>query len=144
VEFVIVGGVSAVVHGSVMATYDLDICYNRSAANLRQLARALAPFHPRPRGIATALPFIWDERTLSNGTVFTLETDVGGIDLLAEVAGVGAFFEVKQRSVIGRAFGLELAVLDLPGLIAAKRAAGRPKDLAALPELESLLETRDS
>ena len=86
------------------------------------------------------LPFVWDEVTLRNGTVFTLQTDIGEIDLLAEVAGLGAFNDVKQHSIIVEAFGRQIATLDLPGLIRAKRATGRQKDLIALAKLESLLE----
>lgn len=143
VDFVIIGGVAATLHGSAMVTYDLDVCYSRAASNLRRLKEALAPFHPRPRGIPGSLPFIWDEATLRNVSVLTLETDIGEIDLLAEVAGLGAFEQVKAHSARVEAFGREIDALDLRGLIQAKRAAGRPKDLAALAELESLLEAAD-
>jgi hypothetical protein len=89
------------------------------------------------------LPFIWDEATLRNATVLTLLTDLGEIDLLAEVAGVGTWDDVKAHSIIVDAFDRKIATLDLPSLIQAKRAAGRAKDLAALPELESLLEASE-
>src|SRR5277367_3511131 len=99
VDFVVIGGLAATLHGSAQVTYDLDICYSRVAVNLRRLVEALAPFHPRLRGIPDGLPFVWDETTLRNGTVFTLQTDIGEIDLLAEVTGLGAFDEVKQHSI---------------------------------------------
>ena len=144
VEFVILGGVSAILHGSARFTKDLDICFSRSAANLRKLALALAPFHPRLRDLPETLPFVWDETTLRNGTVFTLKTDLGDIDLLAEVAGLGEFDAVKARSVLVNVFDRNVSTLDLPALIAAKKAAGRPKDLESLHELESLLEAQQS
>ena len=140
VEFVIIGGWSAILHGSVYVTRDLDVCYSRAPANLKRLAKALSPFHPVLRDLPPGLPFLWDDVTLRNGTVFTLKTDLGDIDLLAEVAGVGVFDQVSHHSVVMQAFGREVRVLDLPGLIAAKRASGRPKDQLALPELEALLE----
>ena len=143
VEFVVIGGVSASFHGSARVTYDLDICYSRDPANLRRLAAALSPFHPRPRGFPADLPFLWDERTLQNGTVFTLGTDLGAIDLLAEVAGLGAYDQVKAHSIVVEAFGRRVATLNLAGLIQSKRAAGRERDLSALPELESLLEAEE-
>ena len=143
VDFVVIGGVSATFHGSARVTYDLDVCYSREFANLQRLARALESFRPRPRGFPAGLPFVWDERTLRNGTVFTLETEIGEIDLLAEVLGVGGFDDVRRHSVPVAAFEREFAVLDLPGLVSAKRAAGREKDLSALPELEGLLEARE-
>jgi hypothetical protein len=143
VDFVVIGGLSAVFHGSVHGTHVLDICYSRAPANLLLLAGALAPFHPRPRGIPAELPFVWDEVTLRNSTVFTLQTDIGEIDLLAEVAGLGAFEDVKKHSIMVEAFDRRIATLDLRGLIRAKRAAGREKDLSALAELESILEAED-
>jgi hypothetical protein len=51
VDFVVIGGLAATLHGSAQVTYDLDICYSRASANLRRLVEALAPFHPRPRGV---------------------------------------------------------------------------------------------
>jgi hypothetical protein len=141
VEFVVIGGLSATFHGSARVTYDLDVCYSRTSANLRRLATALAPYHPRPRGFPAGLPFVWDEATLRNSTVLTLQTDLGEIDLLAEVAGLGAFEEVRKQSIAIHVFDRDVATLNLPALISSKRAAGRDKDLAAIPELESLLES---
>jgi hypothetical protein len=140
VDFVVIGGVSATLHGSATVTYDLDICYSRAAANLERLAASLGPFHPRPREFPEGVPFFWDARTLRNVAILTLQTTLGEIDLIAEVAGIGGFEKVKAHSISVEAFGREIATLDLPALILAKRAAGRPKDIAALAELESLLE----
>lgn len=108
VDFVVIGGVSATFHGSSRA-YDLDICYSRASSNLKRLSAALAPFHPRPRGFPDSLPFIWDEATLRNGTVFTLQTDLGELDLLAEVAGLGAYADAIARSIAVEAFGRRVA-----------------------------------
>ncbi|HEX4136169.1 MAG TPA: hypothetical protein VHY84_16265 [Bryobacteraceae bacterium] len=80
---------------------------------------------------------------LRNATVLTLQTDIGEIDLLAEVAGLGGWDDVKSRSIDIDAFDRHISILNLPSLIQAKRAAGREKDLAALPELESLLEASE-
>ena|ERR1700733_5639789 len=140
VEFVVIGGLSANLHGSARVTFDIDVCYSRVTSNLKRLSVALAPFHPRPQGFPAELPFVWDETTLRNSTVLTLQTDLGEIDLLAEVAGLGSWDDVKARSIAVEAFDRKISILDLPSLIQAKRAAGREKDLAALPELESLLE----
>jgi hypothetical protein len=116
--------------------------WRRAAAPfaLQKLVQALAPFHPRLRDFPPELPFVWDEATLRNGTLFTLSTDLGGVDLLGEVLGVGNFDQVKEESVQVEAFGRQLWTLNLRGLIQSKKAAGRQKDLRILPELESLLE----
>jgi len=72
VAFIVVGGAAAIAHGSVRLTSDLDIVYQRSAANLDRLAAALAPFHPYLRGAPPGLPFRWDRGTLLRGMNFTL------------------------------------------------------------------------
>ena len=143
VEFVIIGGVAASLHGSAHVTFDLDICYSRTPANLHRLAAALKPFHPRLRDLGPDPPFIWDEVTLRNGSVFTLHTDLGKIDLQAEVAGVGAYQEAHAGAIQLTAFGRQVAILNLQTLMRSKRAAGRTQDLLVLPELESLAEAQE-
>ncbi len=143
VEYVIIGGVAATVHGSATATYDLDLCYSRNDANLERVARALAPLHPHLRGADADLPFKFDAQTLRNGLNFTLSTDAGDLDLMGEVAGVGAYGAVLANSEDFEIYNRKRHVLKLDALIRAKRAAGRPKDLNALPELEALLALRN-
>jgi hypothetical protein len=138
IEFVIIGGVAGSVHGSTQATFDLDVCYERGEDNLKRLAEMLSPLHPRLRGAPAGLPFVWDAETLRRGLNFTLHTDLGDLDLIGEVPGVGSYEQVRQASVTLSLFGVECAVLSLDGLIAAKRATGRAKDKLILPELEAL------
>lgn len=72
--------------------------------------------------------------------MFRLNTDLGVIDLLAEVCGIGTYGDVYGSSVEVEAFGRRIRALELRALIQAKKAAGRTKDLLMLPELEGLLE----
>ena len=143
VEFVVIGGFSAILHGSAHATLDLDILFSRGTDNFARLTRALAPYHPRPDGFPEGLPFLWEEATLRNGTVFTLKTDLGRIDLMTEVSGLGSFSEIWEQSVEADLYGRRVRTLSLQDLIKAKRAAGRVKDLQVLPELESIQEALD-
>ncbi len=143
VDFLVIGGFAASLHGSAYVTNDLDIFYSRSALNLRKIKDALAPFHPRPRGFPPEAPFVWDEATLRNSSILTLKTTFGDLDLLAEVAGLGDFASVRARAKIVSVFGRDVPVLDKRSLIDAKRAAGRTKDLLTIPELESLLEAEE-
>lgn len=49
VEFIIIGGWSAILHGSRHSHIDLDIFYSRRTDNLKRLTQALAPYHPQLR-----------------------------------------------------------------------------------------------
>jgi hypothetical protein len=140
VDFVIVGGVAIRIHSSAYVTLDLDFCYARTKENFKKIVSALSPFNPRPRNFPKNLPYFFDERTLQNATNFTFETTIGDIDLLGEVAGVGVYAEVEKASVIFDLYERKVRVLSIDALIAAKRAAGRTKDLLVLPELEALRE----
>jgi hypothetical protein len=142
VDFIVVGGLAAAAHGAARVTYDLDVVYSRRADNLVRLARALERVHPYLRGAPPGLPFRWDTETLRHGLNFTLTTSVGDIDLLGEISGGGGFEELLPESLRVQAFGIECWCLGLEKLIQVKRAAGRPKDLEAIAELEVLLEER--
>jgi predicted nucleotidyltransferase len=144
VEFIIIGGMAAVAHGSAYLTGDLDLCYSRKKKNLQKLGEALAPFHPRLRGAPPDLPFSLDTHTLRSGLNFTLTTDFGNLDILGEVSGLGGYGEALSFSEEVELYGMRCGVLTLEGLIKTKRAAGRAKDLMLLSELEALLEIRKS
>jgi predicted nucleotidyltransferase len=140
VEFILVGGLAGVAHGSARSTQDVDVVYARGDANLERLVRALAPLHPYLRGAPRGLPFSWDARTVRAGLNFTLETDAGDLDLLGEIAGGGTYEELLPETIEIRVFGSAIRCLALRKLIEVKRAAGRPKDLEAIAELEALFE----
>lgn len=139
VKFVVVGGVAATAHGSRRVTDDIDICYDTSKANTTRLAGLLAEWNAYPRGIEQGFPFFMDERQFRTTPIMTLTTHEGFIDVLDVVKGVGEYAKCRERSTQVEAFGIRFRVLDLPALIAAKRATGRPKDIDQLQELEALL-----
>ena len=139
IECVIVGGVAGILHGSEFPTTDLDVCYSRSPANLQKLAIALRTVHARLRGAPENIPFLLDTQTLSKGLNFTFITDVGNLDLLGEVRGIGYYDEAVEGASSCELFGYEFRVVALGKLVLAKRAAGRPKDLVAVTELEAIL-----
>lgn len=141
-QFVVIGGVAAILHGAARATYDVDVIYARDRENIRRIVAALKPFAPYLRGAPKGLPFVWDEQTVRNGLNFTLESSVGDVDLLGEVIGGGDYAAVLPHSEPAVAFGFPCRVVTLEKLIQLKRAAGRPKDLESLAELQVLLEER--
>lgn len=140
VEYILIGGVAATVHGSSRLTQDVDICYARTDANLDRLVRALRALKPYLRGAPRGLPFEWSARTLRSGLNFTLTTSAGDIDLLGEVTGGGGYDDLIGHTIDVILFSHRTKCLDLEWLIATKRAAGRPRDLEAIAELEALRE----
>lgn len=142
VEFILVGGVAGNLLGAARATYDVDIVYRRTAPNLTRLVEALSPVQPYLRGASPGLPFVFDIATLERGLNFTLTTALGDLDLLGEVAGGGSFDALLAESYEVELFGHRCRSVTLDGLIRLKRAAGRPKDLDALAELEALRDER--
>jgi hypothetical protein len=142
VDFVLIGGAAMQMQGSAHLTEDLDFCYGRSGKNLERLALALAPHHPKLRNAPENLPFHFDAATIKRGLNFTLLTDLGALDFLGEVSGVGDYEAVKRNSETIAIFGMDCRVLTLEALIRSKKAAGRKRDLEVIPELEGLLELR--
>jgi hypothetical protein len=140
VDFIIVGGVAATMHGSARVTQDLDIVYARDEGNLARLVGALRRHRPYPRGAPRGLPFTWDMETLRRGLNFTLTTDLGDLDLLGEITGGGTHDELFPHSIEVEAFGFRCRCLDLDTLVRVKRAAGRPRDLEAVAELQVIRE----
>jgi hypothetical protein len=110
----------------------------RAAENLARLQQALAPYSPYLRGAPAGLPFEWSVQTLQRGLNFTLTTNIGDIDLLAEIPGGGRYEDLLPHSSPITVFGRQIRLLDLPWLIHVKRAAGRPRDLEVIAELEAL------
>lgn len=140
VQFIVVGGLAATIHGSPRLTQDLDIVYSRTPENLERVVRALQPFHPYLRGAPPGLPFLFDARTLKSGLNFTFVTDLGWMDLLGEVTGGGDYDRLLPHSSDMTMFGVQIKVLNLDKLIDVKRAAGRPKDFESIAELEAIRE----
>ena len=140
IEFILIGGVAGNMHGTARLTYDIDVVYNRSKKNMEALVECLRPHKPYMRGAPPGLPFKLDLQTLRNGLNFTLITSLGDLDLLGEVVGGGTYRDLLSHTVVFDGYGVEFKCVDLPTLIKLKRAAGRPKDLESIAELEALLE----
>jgi hypothetical protein len=142
VDFIVVGGVAAVVQGSARVTMDLDVVYSRRHENIDRLVTALSPLNPCLRGAPPGLSFRWDAETVRRGLNFPLTTSLGDVDLVGEIAGGGGYNALLPHSAHTVVFGVECFCLGLEKLIAVKRAAGRPKDLETIAELEAIWEER--
>jgi predicted nucleotidyltransferase len=144
VEFIIIGGAAAVLHGSSRLTEDLDVVYRRSPENIARLVQALRDQSPYPRGAPLGLPFRWSEATVRMGLNVTLTTALGPLDLLGEVTGGGRYEDLLDHYIPVEVAGVACRCLDLETLIRVKRAAGRPRDLEVIAELEAIREEQQS
>lgn len=142
VKCIVIGGWAATIHGSARSTNDVAFVYSREPLNLARLAAALEPFQPYLRGAPPGLPFRWDAVTIRQGLNFTLTTTIGDVDFLGEVAGGGSYEQLLADTIEVEAFGVRYRCVTLEKLIQRKRAAGRPRDLEVIAELQALLEER--
>lgn len=138
VDFVIVGGYAGVVHGCTYVTQDVDIACDFSPANLLALQRAVSDLHPVHRMTPGRKPL---ELTPDNAAEFRnlyLNTDLGHLDCLSEVQGIGPYEHVKQASQPVEVEGMPLRVLTIEALITAKEAMHRPRDREAIRQLKAI------
>lgn len=143
VDFVVIGGVAVLLQALPRFTKDLDIVYDPSPANLRRLGDLLVRLHARLRGLPEDLPFVPDARALRQTQILTLETDLGGLDLLLAPDGSPPYDELRRRADVFELDDMAFRVAAIDDLIAMKQAAGRPQDLADLEALRVARELDD-
>lgn len=139
VDFVVIGGVAVNLQGYARFTKDLDMVYATNAANLERLGTVLVELGARLRGVADDVPFVPDGPTLKRTSILTLDTPLGGLDLLVEPDGAARYEEIRERAIVVDLDGVEIRVVSLDDLLSMKRAAGRPQDLA---DIDALLTAR--
>ena len=140
VEFVIIGGVCGIMHGVSLVTTDLDVCCPFAPDNLYRIQAAVKDLHPSHRLTANKLPLELTDELCARLKNLYLQTDLGKLDCLGEVAGVGDYEAVLRNSVVFRLSYGDFRVLNLDAAIAAKEALGRPRDLEAATQLRAIKE----
>jgi transcriptional regulator with XRE-family HTH domain len=142
VDFVVIGSVAAVLHGSARATFDLDVCFASNAENLEALGSTLVGLRAQLRGVSEAVPFVPDAAALRRVEVLTLTTTAGDLDVLRAPSGAPRYDVLRGHADRYDVGGFEVRVASVEDLIAMKTAAGRPKDLGDIEELEAILRLR--
>lgn len=144
VQFVLIGGLAARLHGSPTVTIDVDICPSRDQENLERLAESLEEMQARLRSVDETVPFKADAKTLKRSTNLTLMTSLGALDVLGEPAGTDGYQSLVANAITFDVEGLPLKVASLDDLIRMKEASGRPKDRIELEVLGALRDELDS
>jgi hypothetical protein len=139
-EFVVIGGVCVVYHGAPIATFDLDVCCPFGEANVRKIEAAVQDLHPVHRLTANRLPLELTRSTFATLENLYLQTDLGKLDCLGHVKGIGDFKAVREQSVEASFSYGRFHFLNLDALIIAKKAAGRDHDLDAVRRLLAIKE----
>lgn len=142
VDFVVIGGVAVAVQGYGRSTKDLDITYATNGANLERLGAALIELEARLRGVADDVPFVPDAPTLRRIAILTLDTADGPLDLLVRPDGAAPYERLRERADVIDLDGATIHVVSIDDLLAMKRAAGRPQDLADIDALETVKRLR--
>jgi len=138
VDFVIIGGFAGVIHGCTYLTQDVDICCDFSPANLLALQKAVSNLHPVHRMTPKRKRLELTEESCKQFKNLYLDTDIGQLDCVGFIDGLGDYQRVKRASKLVKVRGAKLRVLNLNALIKAKRAMNRPCDRQALLQLEAI------
>lgn len=139
VEFIVVGGAAAVLHGAPITTEDLDIVHRRSPENVSRLKALLDELDARVRELANRRLPPQESALLGDGHVL-LSTRLGPLDCLGTLIDGRGFEELVSHSESIKDEGVEFLVVDLPTLIEFKTKTGRSKDRLMLPVLIALAE----
>ena len=141
VDYVLIGGLAAVAHGSPFPTEDADITPDPARANLERLSAALVELDARIRiaGEADGVAFSHDADSLAAGQTWNLTTGAGDLDLSFEPEGTGGFADLNRDAEPVELYGVVVRIASLADVIRSKQAANRPKDQRVLPTLRELL-----
>lgn len=140
VEYVLIGGLAANLHGSPLVTNDADITPRRTKPNLRRLTDALVDLDARIRTAKEpdGLEFARDAGFLERMKMVNMQTRAGDFDISFEPGGLSGYEELAAHAVSFEIFGVRVQVAALRDIIASKEATNRAKDQAALPVLYAL------
>ena len=142
VRFVLIGGYACIVHGGTLNTVDIDVCCDFTPDNLLRIQQAISDLHPVHRMTPQRLPFSLTNEACQHLNKLYLDTDLGQLDCVSTVQGLGDFEHVKKMSEIIEIDDITLNVLNRAALIKSKKAMNRPRDREAVRELEAIIKVR--
>jgi hypothetical protein len=140
VAFILVGGFAAVAQGAMITTFDVDIVHSRTEDNLDKLLGVLTRLDAYYRGRPGGNRLPPDREALAGPGHSLLMTSLGPLDVLGEIEGHRAYAQLIDHTENVPVAGRSVRMLSLEMIVQLKRASTHPKDVQALPALESALE----
>jgi hypothetical protein len=137
VNFVVVGEFAEIAHGCTFVTQDIDICCDFDSDNLLRLQKALSDLNPVHRMTPKRKKFELSGTKSGQFKNLYLDTDIGQLDCVGFVEGIGDYSQVKQASVPVKMQNIEIHILGIDSLIKTKKAMNRPRDRQAVIQLEA-------
>ena len=142
VDFVLIGGLAALAHGSPFPTRDVDVTPDKDLANLGRLSDALTELGAMVRFDDEAMAFNHDAESLAAAGVWNLRTKFGDLDISMVPNGTEGYPDLIRDSVPTAIIDVVVPVASLADIIRSKQAANRPKDQRVLPTLREILASR--
>lgn len=137
-DFVLIGGFAAVLHGCNQTTRDIDVCVAFSPDQIAQLRTILSPLHPKHRMTTDKRSFLDQPQDVTRLKNLYLETDLGVLDLVSRIEAVGDYYDVLRHAEVIEIFGGHCHLISIDDLIRSKRALGRHRDLIVVTELTAI------
>lgn len=138
IDFVLIGGFAAVLHGCNQTTRDIDICLVLSPEEIRRLRATLQPLNPRHRMTRDKLSFLEYPKNLDGINNLYLETDLGVLDIVSQVEAVGDFYDILKNAIEIELYHQKCRLISVDDLIKNKTALGRHRDLVVVEELKAV------
>lgn len=135
IDFVVIGGFAGVLHGSTLVTRDLDVCTVLTPENIEKLRVLFKDLHPKHRMTPQRLSFLSIPPAGQSLNNLYLETDLGIVDFITDVLGVGGFQQLSKNAETIELKGQKIKIIGIADLIKAKQSLGREKDKLAATEL---------
>lgn len=140
VDYVLVGGLAAIAHGSTQSTRDFDAVVPLTIENCRRILTALGPYEPRFYQSLNKPRVERSAEELAEFRNLYFSTSLGIVDLLGSLPPVGSFEQVAAQAVELELFGRAHRVVSLDHLIDVKTFVARPKDKPVELELRAIRE----
>jgi predicted nucleotidyltransferase len=142
VEFILVGGLAAIVQGAPVLTFDLDIVFLKTPENLPRLFAALQEIDARyldPAG----RHIVPDAKKLASFKMHQLVTSLGPLDVMETIGAGMSYSDLVDDTQISEVAGVNVRVLGLKTIILSKEQANRDKDRATLHVLRRTLQLKN-